>query len=72
MRRTITTAGLAGLAFAACLTVSVAPSIAGLSQAVREACEKKANQVQPALRAGEREAFIANCLADATVDKGKQ
>ena len=72
MLQMITKAGLAGLALAVAVTISAAPSFAGLSQAVREACEKKAEQVQPPLRAGEREAFIANCLADATVDKDKQ
>ena len=69
MTQMITKAGLAGLALAVCLAVSAAPSFAGLSQAVREACEKKADAVRPVLRAGEREAYIANCLADATVDE---
>ena len=69
MTRKITAAGLA---LAMSVTALAAPALAGLSQAVREACEKKAEQVQPPLRAGEREAYIANCLADATVDKGKQ
>lgn len=72
MLQMITKAGLAGLVLAVGMTVLSAPSFAGLSQAVREACEKKADAVRPVLRAGEREAFIANCLADATVDKGKQ
>lgn len=64
--------GIAGLAFALGLTAMAAISLAGVSKAEREACEKKAEQVRPALRPGEREAFIANCLADATVDNGKQ
>lgn len=64
--------GIAGLVFALGVTAMAAISLAGVSTAEREACEKKAEQVRPALRPGEREAFIANCLADATVDKGKQ
>jgi len=52
----------------AVLTMLVAtPSWAyAVSQEARKACEAKADQVSPALRAPEREAFIANCLADAT------
>ena len=42
------------------------PALAGVSQAQRTACEKAAEQVRPALRADEKEAWIANCLADAT------
>ena len=41
-------------------------SVAGVSPAQRTACEKAAEQVRPALRADEKEAWIANCLADAT------
>jgi hypothetical protein len=39
---------------------------AGVSAEARRACERQAEQVRPALRAGEKEAWIANCLADAT------
>jgi hypothetical protein len=46
------------------------PALAAVSQAQRTACEKAAETVRPALRAGEKEAWIANCLADATPKKG--
>lgn len=52
------------------LTALSAPALAGVSQAQRTACEKAAEQVRPALRAGEKEAWIANCLADAATKKG--
>ena len=52
-------------AIIACLGVS--PLAAGkVSDQQRRACEIKADNVVPALRMPEREAFIANCLADAT------
>jgi hypothetical protein len=35
-------------------------------QWVEDACWRNANQVRPALNAREREAFIANCIADWT------
>lgn len=46
-------------------------TVAGIATAqvtpeVRRACERKAMEVRPILNAPEREAFIANCLADAT------
>jgi hypothetical protein len=45
----------------------VAPLAAGpVTNKQRNACEIKADNVVPALRMPEREAFIANCLADAT------
>lgn len=55
----------------------IAPLAAGskVSDQARQACETKADQVRPALRAPEREQFIANCLADATATpstKGKK
>lgn len=52
----------------AALTILAVPSIsaeAQVSGAVRNACENKANKVTPPLRAGEREAYITNCIADA-------
>jgi hypothetical protein len=57
---------------AAFLTVAAAatPVSAGVSAETRKTCEKAADNVRPALRADEREAFIANCLADATA-KGR-
>jgi hypothetical protein len=59
------------LSFGACaialaLTVPALPAIAGVSQEARTACEKAAERVRPALRADEKEAWIANCLADAS------
>jgi hypothetical protein len=51
----------------ACLGVS--PLAAGkVTDQQRRACEIKADNVTPALRMPEREAFIANCLADATAN----
>ncbi|GFO82252.1 hypothetical protein [Methyloceanibacter sp.] len=50
---------------------AVPASRAAVSDAVRNACEKKANKVTPPLRAGEREAYITNCIADATAAQGK-
>ena len=45
----------------------VAPlAAAPVTDKQRKACEIKADNVVPALRMPEREAFIANCLADAT------
>jgi len=71
MRKTkIWIAGGAALVLAAGLIVSGAPAFAGASPEARRACEKKADQQRPALNAPEREAFIANCLADATPTPG--
>jgi len=60
---------LLGAAFT--VAFSVPASRAAVSDAVRSACEKKANQVTPPLRAGEREAYITNCIADAATAQGK-
>jgi hypothetical protein len=38
-----------------------------VTQAQRDACDRAAFNVRPALSAREREGWIANCLADATV-----
>ncbi len=54
------------MAIALALTVPAVPAIAGVSQAARTACEKAPERVRPALRADEKEAWIANCLADAS------
>jgi hypothetical protein len=43
----------------------VTPALA-VSDSTRRACEAKAEQVRPALRAGEKEAYIANCLANSS------
>jgi hypothetical protein len=49
------------------MAVLMPPTVAGgVSQAQRTACERAAARVLPALRAEEKEAWIANCLADAT------
>jgi len=47
------------------LLVGATPALAA-PQWVEDACFAKAQQVRPALRADEREAFIANCIADYT------
>jgi hypothetical protein len=67
MKSIIVTIGLAFLALAAPAT----EARSGVSAEVRRACEMQAEKVRPALRAGEKEAWIANCLADATAKKGK-
>jgi hypothetical protein len=69
MTRTSVTIGIAGLALVAATT---SPAFADVSDQVRKACEAKADQVRPALRTPEREAFIANCLADATATPGQK
>ncbi len=38
-----------------------------VTQAQRDACDRAAFKVRPALNAREKEAWIAGCLADATV-----
>ncbi len=48
------------------LAALIPAAVAGVSPAQRTACEKAAEHVRPALRADEKEAWIANCLADAT------
>jgi hypothetical protein len=58
-----------GVAFLS-VAVAATPVSAGVSAETRKAYEKAADNVRPALRADEREAFIANCLADATA-KGR-
>jgi len=54
----------AGAAFVAA-SVLTTPVLA-VSQKVRDECSREAELVRPALRANEKEAWIANCLADAT------
>lgn len=60
MMRTIT-------AFAFGLSMTAFPALAEVSEEAQAACEKKADEQQ--LDAVEREAFITNCLADATADE---
>ena len=55
---TLTVASLALIAL-------TTPSFA-VSEATAERCEAKAEKKRPALRAGEKEAYIANCKANAS------
>ena len=61
-RKSVTTS----IAVLTMLTATTSPAYAAVSEEARKACEAQADQIRPALRAPEREAFIANCLADAT------
>jgi hypothetical protein len=54
------------------LAADMTPTLAAVSEATRRACEKKAYEARPALRADEKEAFVANCIADATVVKRRK
>jgi hypothetical protein len=65
MKPIIATIGLAFLALAAPATEALA-----VSAKDRQACERGAEQVRPALRAEEKEAWIANCLANASATQG--
>jgi hypothetical protein len=56
----------AALLLAAGLVSVAGAATAQVTPEVRRACERKAMEVRPILNAPEREAFIANCLADAT------
>jgi len=55
---------VASLALAMLMTPVLAR---GVTQAQRDACDRAARHVRPALGAREKEAWITNCLADATV-----
>lgn len=55
---------VASLALATLTTPVLARAV---TQAQRDACWRAAQYVRPALGAREREAWIAGCLADATV-----
>lgn len=63
------TSAAAALVLAGALISVASPGVTEVSEAARKACETKANQHQPPLNAVDREAFIANCLANATVDE---
>jgi hypothetical protein len=67
-RKSVTT----GLAVLTMLIATTSPACAAVSKETQQACEAQADQVRPALRAPEREAFIANCLADATATTPKK
>ena len=57
----------------ALLALPIGAAEAGVSAQVRRACELQAEKVRPALRASEKEAWIANCLADAAAtNSGKK
>ena len=71
MTRTITLAATAGFALAMILPAVTPPAEAAVSNAVRRACERAANKVTPPLRAGEREAYITNCIANAATTSKK-
>lgn len=64
-------AAFAALTALAVVAVSMPAAQAQVSDAVRDGCAKKANAVTPPLRAGQREAYIANCIADAAPTPGK-
>ncbi|MEM7191969.1 MAG: hypothetical protein AAF405_03715 [Pseudomonadota bacterium] len=69
MIRPVSVLGLATLLLASGLLFSAPMAEAAVSDAVRAACEKKADKVTPPLRAGEREAYVTNCIADAATTK---
>ena len=71
MTRLGTTTALTVLTALAVLMAPLLESQAQVSDAVRDACARKANKVTPPLRAGEREAYITNCIADAAPTPGK-
>jgi hypothetical protein len=66
MNRKAVMIGIAGLVLAGSFT----PASAQVTDAVRSDCRNKAVRVLPSLRAPEVEAYIANCLADATATQG--
>jgi hypothetical protein len=66
MNRKAVMIGIAGVLLAGSFT----PASAQVTDTVRSDCRNKAVRVLPALRAPEVEAYIANCLADATATQG--
>lgn len=71
MTKTGTIATLVLFMALAVLSVPQTAVQAQVSDAVRDACARKKNKVTPPLRAGEREAYITNCIADAAPAPGK-
>jgi hypothetical protein len=61
MKRNVATIGVVVLTLSALMSPALA-----VSQADRDRCERLADKQLPALNAEEKEAFIANCLADAS------
>jgi hypothetical protein len=49
-----------------CLVLFIATPVVAAPQWVEDACWRQANRVLPRLDAREREAYIANCIADWT------
>lgn len=72
MTRKMVMAGFAWLVLAGGMAAVFAagPVMAASNQEARKACEEKASKHEPPLNAVDREAFMANCLADA-VTNGK-
>jgi hypothetical protein len=64
-RKSVTGAVVASLALTALMTLAV-------SEKTRRSCEAQAERVRPGLRADKKEAFIANCLANATATQGRK
>jgi len=66
-------AGMTGLAAACCaLTLVLAASpVAAADEEAQKACEEKAEKHDPPLSSVDWEAFMADCLADATATTGK-
>lgn len=49
-----------------CLPLFLASPAFAAPQWVEDACWKASNRVRPILRPGEKEAYVANCIADWT------
>ena len=64
MKRKVITIGVVVLSLAALASPALA-----VSQQTRDRCERLADQQLPILTASEREAFVANCLADASTER---
>ncbi len=65
-------AGMTGLAAACALTLVLAASpVAAAGEEAQKACEEKAEKHDPPLSSVDWEAFMADCLADATATTGK-
>lgn len=69
----LTTTNLCALCAAFALSAGLifaGPAFAQVSEEVRRACERKAIDVRPIMNGPQTEAFIANCIADATATPG--
>lgn len=66
-------AGMTGLAAACVLTLTLAVNpVAATDEEAQKACEDKAEKHDPPLSSVDWEAFMADCLADATAAMGKE